>query len=241
MPATAADQRTLWPGYVWPGDPPASPPAQAWVDFGDFASAGQDSGGSVAVMNPASGPGAAVARGWTAVVNRTRAHGHRVLGYVDTNYGDRPAVDVETDIDLYYAWYAVDGVFFDRMSNDVADKSYYQARYAYVKTRPGVHLVAGNPGVGAATDWQIKAPKSADLLVVHENTAAAYLTWTPPAWAAGYPAATFAHLVHSCAAGDFAAVRARTKILDAGYLYVTDDTLPNPYDTLAYWPAQATP
>lgn len=240
MTATTTDQRTLWPGYA----PPnwwAGFPNSAWNNFADYAQRGQDGLGSIAVMNPASGPGTAVNSDWTAVSNHARVCGHRVLAYVDTNYAARPAADVEADIDKYYSWYAVDGVFFDRMSNNSADATYYRARYSYAKTKAATVLVAGNPGAGASTDWQVRTPKSADLLVIHENTAAAFLTWTAPAWTASYPAATFAHLVHGCSAADLPAVIARSRAQRAGYRYVTDDVLPNPWDTLGHWPAQATP
>lgn len=240
MPASTADQRTLWPGYVYPG---VWDPATAWLAWAGYAQHGFDGSGSVAVMNPASGPGTAAVPDWTAAVNHARNLGHRVVGYTHTTYGGRPVADVMAEVDAYYAWYGVDGVFVDEMSNDPAVKGYYQGLYAYVGTKPGGRLVVGNPGAAAVSDWQVKAPRSADLLVVHEDTAAHYLTWTPPAWVTGstYPAATFAHLVHTCAAGDLAAVVARSRVLRAGYRYVTGDVPPNPYDTLAYWPAQATP
>lgn len=238
MPASLTDQRTLWPGYVWPGDPPG-PIAQEWRDFGDFASAGQDATGAIAVMNPASGPGTAVTDGWTAVVNYARAHGHKVLGYVWTDYGNRPAAAVETDIDRYYLWYPVDGIFFDQMSNDSAVASYYRARYSYVKTKPGAALVVGNPGAAASTSWQLTNPKSADHLAIFEGTQATYSAWTPPAWVSSYPAAVFAHLVY--AVTDLPGAVARSRAQRAGYRYFTADDLPNPWDTLGHWPAQATP
>jgi hypothetical protein len=240
MPATTADQRTLWPGYVYPG---VWDPATAWLAWARTAQRGFDGSGSVAVMNPASGPGSAAVPDWTAAVNHARNLGHRVVGYTHTSYAARPVADVQAEVDRYYAWYGVDGVLIDEMSNDAATKSYYQGLAAYVRTKPGARLVVGNPGAAATTDWQLKAPTSADLLVVHENTAAAYLTWTAPAWVGGYPASAFAHLVHTCAAADLPTVVARSRAQRAGYRYVTSDGMPNPYDTLPgdVWPAQATP
>lgn len=232
------DQRTLWPGYVYPS---IWDPATAWLQWARYAQRGFDGTGSIAVMNPASGPGTAVIPDWTGAVNHARNLGHKVVGYTHTSYGARPVADVQAEVDKYVAWYGVDGVFVDEMSNNAADKSYYQGLYAYVRTKPGAHLVVGNPGQAATTDWQVKAPKSADILVVQENTAAAYLTWTPPAWVSAYPASTFAHLVHACAAVDLPAVLAHAEATLAGYRYVTSDVLPNPWDTLAYWPEQATP
>lgn len=241
MTATTLDQRTLWPGYA----PPnwwAGFPNSAWDKFGDYAQLGLDRAGSVAVMNPASGPGAAVNSDWTAVSNHARGSGHRVLGYVDTAYAARPLADVATDLDRYYAWYGVDGVFLDQFSNNAADKPYCQSVYALAKAKAATVLVVGNPGVTATTDWQLKNPgRSADLLVNFEGDAATYLTWTPPAWVNGYAASFFAHLVHGCAVADLPTVIARSRTTRAGYRYITDDVMPNPWDTLGHWPAQATP
>ena len=243
MPATITDQRTLWPGYA----PPnwwAGFPNSAWDLFAEYAQQGQDGAGSVAVMNPASGPGTAANSDWTAVSNKARNCGHRVLGYVDTAYGTRALGDVTTDIDRYYAWYGVSGVFLDQMYNgtDSTKRSYYATVYAAAKAKASSVLVVGNPGAADATDWQLKpATKSADLLCVFEGTQATYTSWTPPAWVNSYPASAFAHLVHACAVADLPAVIAHSRATRAGYRYATPDVLPNPWDTLGHWPAQATP
>jgi len=194
-------------------------------------------------MNPASGPGTGVISDWTGAVNHARNQGHRVVGYTHTSYGARAIADVKAEIDLYYDWYNVDGVFIDEMSNNATDSAYYHSLYTYVQAKPvGVRLVVGNPGASATTDWQlVAATKSADILVAFEGTSANYLLWTPPVWAGTYPIDTFGHLVHTCPAADLAAVLTHSRATRAGYRYVTDDVLPNPYDTLGFWPAQATP
>lgn len=238
MPATTTDQRLLWPGYVYPS---VWDPATPWLKVGREAQDGFDHTGSILVMNPASGPGAAVVGDWTVAVNSARNLGHKVVGYAHTSYAARAVADVQAEVDAYYTWYGVDGIFVDEMSNNAADASYYRGLYAYIHTKPGDHLVVGNPGASATTAWQVTAPKSADLLVNFEGTAAAYAVWTPPAWTASYPAATFAHLVHACAVVDLPTVVARSRTTRAAYRYVTDDVLPNPWDTLGHWPAQATP
>lgn len=241
MTATTTDQRTLVPGY-FPPNWWAGFPASQWDLFAEYAQHGQDGAGSIAVMNPASGPGTAVNSDWTAVSNKARACGHRVLGYVDTNYATRPLGDVTADIDRYYAWYGVDGVFLDRFFNgsDSAKRSYCQTVYAAARAKAAPVLVVGNPGAADATDWQLKAAtKAADLLCVFEGTQATYATWSPPAWTASYPASAFAHLVYACT--DLPAAIARSRTLRAAYRYFTADDMPNPWDTLGHWPAQATP
>jgi Spherulation-specific family 4 len=236
---TATNQKCLWPGYVYPS---IWDDTTAWLSWGRLAQPGQSREGSVAVMNPSSGPGTAVVSDYTGAVNHGRNCGHRVIGYTHTSYAARAIADVEAEIDDYYAWYDVDGIFVDEMSNASTDSAYYHSLWTYIGAKPGKHLTVGNPGAAAATDWQVKAgsTQACDIVCMFEDTAANYLAWSPPSWTSGYPADTFAHLVHTCASANLAAVIARSQG-KAGYRYVTDQALPNPWGTLAYWPAQATP
>jgi hypothetical protein len=236
----ATDQKCLWPGYVYPS---IWDPATPWLAWARQAQPGQTRVGSVAVMNPASGPGTAVVSDYTGAVNHARNLKHRVVGYVHTSYAARAIATVKAEIDQYYAWYDVDGVFVDEMSNLSTDSAYYRSIYTYVLGKPvGSRLVVGNPGSAAATDWQLNgATKSADILVVFEGTAATYLAWTPPAWTGSYPVDAFGHLVYATAAVDLPTVVAHSQATRAGYRYITDDDVPNPWDTLGHWPAQATP
>jgi hypothetical protein len=234
------DQRTLWPGYAYPG---IWDPATPWLAWARLAQPGRTRIGSIGIMNPNSGPDVAVLSDWTGAVNHARNYGHRVVGYVHTSYAARAIATVKAEVDLYYDWYGVDGIFVDEMSNLATDSAYYRSLYTYVQAKPvGARLVVGNPGAAATTDWQlVTATKSADVLVTFEDTAANYLTWTPPAWCGAYPIDAFGHLVHACAAVDLPAVLMHSRATRAGYRYVTDDVMPNPWDTLGHWPAQATP
>ena len=66
------------------------------------------------VVNPASGPGPAYDQSYGGVVRTAQKRGITVIGYVDTNYGARGLSAVESDVDKYYSWYHVNGIFFDR-------------------------------------------------------------------------------------------------------------------------------
>lgn len=176
------------------------------------------------------------------VIGYCHGRGRHVVSYVHTSYGARPLAAVQAEIDATYAFYpAIDGIFLDEMSTDSSTRTYYRALYAYVKAKRGFHDVVGNPGAAASTSWQLDAPV-ADQVVVFEGTAATFSRWTPPRWATRRPSQV-AHLVHA-AAGPTAitAACARSKALGGGWSYVTDDTLPNPWDTLpapAIWSAEA--
>jgi hypothetical protein len=190
-------------------------------------------GASTAVMNPNSGPGAAASPYYAQVLQRCHAQGHHVIGYVPTSYGARPLGAVQADVDAYYAFYpGVDGIFLDEMSTDSATRAYYQTLYAFVHGKPGPHEVVGNPGAAASSAWQLTTPV-ADAVVVFEGTAARYLSWSPPSWVRGQVASRISNLVYSASSQrTMGQVCSRSKSLNAGYVYVTDDALPNPWDTL---------
>ena len=235
---TPADQHQIVPAYFYPD---WWNPASDWYRMCDaMATTG---GPSTAIMNPASGPGAAASPDYQRVIDHCHARGQRVLSYVHTSYGGRPAATVRADIDATYAFYpAIDGIFLDEMSNDAATSAYYQDVYAHVRTKPGVAEVVGNPGIPATSGWQLDAPV-ADRVVVFEGTAADYLGWQAPAWVSRFPAGRFAHLVHAASQPDMARVCARSKGQNAGSMFVTDDVMPNPWDTLpaaAYWGEELT-
>jgi Spherulation-specific family 4 len=234
--AAQGDQRQLVPAYFAP-----DAEGELWpATCRDMRAA---DGGSVAVLNPADGPGARADSRYADVVADCHEQGQKVLGYVSTRYGARPLTDVTADIDRYYADYAVDGIFVDEMAESPQDpatgqdlRAYYQQVYAHVGQRtPGTELVVGNPGVAAGTDWQLETPV-ADVLVVFEGSAAAYEAWTPPGWIAAHPPERFAHLVHTTPEHALARVCELAGERGAGFLYATDDSGANPWDSLpSYW------
>jgi Spherulation-specific family 4 len=247
-PAAAAfdvdDQRTLWPGYVYPW------PAGEWYQFCDMARVGGDaaSPGSIIIANVYDGPGLSADANYVAAIDYCQQRQHNVVGYVDTGHATRPLATVEAEIDAWFSFYPdLDGIFIDQMSNDPATKGYYREIYRYVHRAGTQGLLVANPGLPAESDWQLGSQPVADLLNVFEGDDEAnpgypgYLGWTPPAWMCDYSADNFSHLVYGVEPGDLAAVLAHSEDTGAGYRYVTDLRLPNPWRTLAYWPDQNQP
>ena len=237
-PARAAwgtdNQHQLVPAYFYPDwwNAPNN-----WTRMCDAMN--RTGGASSAVMNPNSGPSTAANPDYAQAIALCHARGQRVIGYVHTSYGARPAATVRAEIDAYYAFYpGIDGIFLDEMSNDPATRTYYRSLYLYVRGKPGARFVAGNPGAAAASAWQLSTPV-ADAVVVFEGTAATYARWSPPSWVRSRAASTIANLVYATP-GEAAMRQACTasNAKNAGYMYVTDDVLPNPWDTLpagTYW------
>ena len=79
-----------------------------------------------------------------------------------------------------------------------------------------------------------------DTVVVFEGAYSAYKNWAKPSWAGNYPASKFAHLVYATSGN--AAMKNAIKLSqqrNAGNIYVTNDVLPNPWDTLpSYWSSE---
>jgi Spherulation-specific family 4 len=190
----------------------------------------------LAVMNPASGPGTVPDPQYVSAVGAARAAGITVVGYVYTSYATRSAVAVEADIDAYYRWYHVDGIFFDEASTNCVNERYYATLNAYVKAKGGIARTILNPG----TQTNQCYVSAADILLTFEGPYWQYVnSYSAPAWLARYPASHFWHVVYATptASAMTQAVRL-SKARRAGYVYVTPETLPNPYDVLptgSYW------
>lgn len=237
-PPTVNNQHQLVPAYFYP-----SKTSRRWEIMCDAMNARNFS--SIAVMNPASGPGTATSANadYTRVVNYCHAKRQKVIGYVYTDYGNRSIAAVKADIDKYYTLYRVDGIFLDEMSNSATDsiKTYYRSLYTYIKAKTqGTETVVGNPGAAASTAWQLGPQRVADVLVIFEGPVDKYRAWKHPSWVKYQPNTNFSHMVYAAKDPEYLEVCRLSELRYAGYLYVTDDNLPNPWDTLPpYWRTEA--
>lgn len=188
---------------------------------------------SLAIINPASGPGSSSSPSTAALVANAQGAGLQVLGYVDTGYTTIPIATVKANVDKYFSWYDPDGIFFDDVTNTTGgtEEAYYSALYTYVKAKTSsrAKLVVLNPGGKTSVDYAAFADV---IMTAEENGAAAYLARTADAWELSAAPGSLWHAVYNCSAANLAAVVAQSRALNAGLLYVTDDVLPNPYDVL---------
>jgi hypothetical protein len=190
------------------------------------------------VMNPNSGPGTASDPSYVSTVQLSHTKGLKVLGYVYTSYGQRSSIAVHTDIDRYYTWYGVDGIFFDEASTSCTNEPYYAALSTYVKAKSSGAKTIINPG----TQTQECYMAAADVVATFEDSYTNYVrSYTAPAWVAKYNASRFWHIVFAAAsAQNMQNAVGLSRKRGAGYVFVTSDTNPNPYDTLPqkYWGAE---
>jgi chitodextrinase len=248
-PAAATVQHIGVPAYF---NPNGSPGSGYWTQIDQ---AGPAVG--LAIANPDNGPGTAFDQGYANAVQAAASAGAHVIGYVDTGYFGTTGrttrggltttaawtTQVQGDVDNWYSWYGsygLSGIFFDDGLNDCgtnnAHVSLYQAVNTYTKQHhPGATTV-DNPGTAADQCYA----SAADVLVMFEGTYASYTSWTAPAWElASSTPNQFWHLVYNTPTrANMDNAVSLSKQRNAGYLYVTPDDLPNPWDTLptgTYW------
>jgi len=194
----------------------------------------------VAIINPSSGPGGSKDQNYADQTTRSQAAGVKVTGYVHTSYGARAAATVKGEIDLFYTWYGVDGIFFDEVNNVCTTIAYYQDLYNYVKSKHATkNLVILNPGTNT-DECYINA---GDIIAIFESAYTAYLTWTPNAWVNNYPSNRFWHLVYGTTQANLPNAIQLSKNRRGGWVYITPDVLPNPWDSLptgTYWTDELT-
>ncbi|MCA9240397.1 MAG: hypothetical protein KDA37_09365 [Planctomycetales bacterium] len=217
------------PAYFYPS------PGSDWNDLNTAVSQVP----ITAIMNPGSGPGNNVDSLYTSAVGSFRSAGGRVIGYVSSSYANRPLQAVLDDIDKYAAWYDIDGIFVDEMTNNnvTANLDFYQAVYDHIKSIDPQWEVMGNPGTTTLEAYLTRP--AADRLMVWENFGASYPSHTPSAWNAGYDSSRFVNLLHQLAPTDLVTMRQYVDTAVArnvGGVYFTDDILPNPWDRLpVFW------
>jgi hypothetical protein len=237
-PVTAGSMGLLVPAYFYPGTGAPGGVGDGWAAMD--AAAGKVP--ITAIFNPDSGPlpGPADPNYVNAMTNLESAGG-KVVAYVYTDYTNIPIATVEGEISTYITQYGklINGIFLDGMTNDnsASDIAYYHTLYMYIKGLSASYQVIGNPGTSSVPAYLTPSTQGADTLVTYENNVAYYKGTPPPTWVTSYPANDFANIVYDASSTQsmMAAVTLAAQ-RNVGYVYVTDQTLPNPYAQLpSYW------
>ena len=80
---------------------------------------------------------------------------------------------------------------------------------------------------------------SADIIVEYEDTYANYGKWQLGTWERQYAPNRFWHIIHHASQTEMQRPITMARQRNVGWLYVTDKTLPNPFDQLpSYWPQE---
>jgi Spherulation-specific family 4 len=192
----------------------------------------------VAIVNPASGPGTRVDTYIAAAISRARKGKVTVVAYIGTQYTRKSLAQVKEEVDTYLRFYPdIQGIHFDEQSSDVKDVDYYAELYRYVRERIPQAIVVNNPGTMCAPEY-VSRPTS-DVVCMFERDRA-FEEFRPPAWASRFPASRFCvQAYHVDTEAQMKQALRRAAQLRIGYVYITDDQGPNPYDRLpSYWEAE---
>jgi hypothetical protein len=244
--AAPLPQRLGAPSYWYPSATAGSPWARAVASSPPL---------DLVVINPDSGPGERADAAYVAQVARAHAASATlsVLGYVHTSYGTRTPAEVHADVAAFFGWYDVDGIFVDEVSADATSAPYFAELAAFIRAQRAPAAARGaakaRAGAGAAplvvfnpgTSLDEAFEPSFDVVMSFEGPLAEYLDFAPAPWlrnASRLAPARIWHCVHSVpeprgnATGPLADAVARAKALNAGWVYATNETLPNPYARL---------
>jgi len=190
----------------------------------------------VMLLNVDNGPGSAPVPHFQGVVRQAQAAGITVLGYSSTDYGQRPAGPVETEVRRYRAWYGVNGILLDLTQGTPGELSYYRELTSYIRATVPHAVVWLNPG-----DYPDPRFMSiANVVMVFEGSYAQYVASQVPGWVSRYQPGQFVHVIYATPASDLASAIRLSRARRAGYLFVTDlPGSPNPYDAMpSYWPRE---
>lgn len=182
------------------------------------------------VINPNSGPNTTKDDAYEIITDQCHAKGISVLGYVSTEYGARPPTTVLDEIRRYEQWYGVSGIFFDEAASGTDRLDYYAQLYKSTKG-----TVVLNPGVYPHQAYA----ECCDILCVEERgiEVTENRSVTTAEWMRGQPPEKFWYLIFNVAdAAKMRRILKKAQQRNVGYIYVTNDALPNPWDGLPiYW------
>ncbi|BBM99709.1 hypothetical protein MPTK1_1g23210 [Marchantia polymorpha subsp. ruderalis] len=236
-------QYIIAPSYVYPCS--ITTPSCAWYSFSN--------GADIVIINPNSGPGTTANSDYVNLISAIRASTDTfittILGYVATTYGAKSQAAVNAETDLYNSLYKVDGIFFDEASTDCTKTSYYSNIVSHVQDT----TMSPTGQDYTILNWGTNGPECflqttsgnvpADNFVTFENSHASYASYAPLAYMANYAPARFYHIVYNVTQANLISTMTKSKQSRAGRVYVTNDDLPNPYDTAptpftSYWEAE---
>jgi hypothetical protein len=225
MAGDSLNMKVLVPAYF---DPSGS-------DYWDrmAAQAAKIPGLLYAIANPDNGPGSAYDTNYALAINKMHVNKGRVIGYVYTNYGAIPTATVKSDIDKWYAYYpSMDGIFLDCQDNVAGKEAYYIDIYNYIKQKDTSALVVSNPGTNTIENYLVYNGKRVSDVVCIFEVNSGFSSWNPTAWCSKYTSDNFYVIPYNTPASQYVNVVNRAHSLNMGWIYCTNDVLPNPYDTL---------
>lgn len=176
----------------------------------------------VAILNPDSDVGPSYNPVFANATAQLQSAGITVIGYVWTDYGAAPLAQAESNISLYKSWYHVSGIFFDGMANtnSATDEQYYSTLTSYARSQ-GLQLTIGNPGASTVAGYV----GTVNTINIYENSGMPSISALTQI--TGYGPSNFSYVSYAVPSLNTSAVNSTLPYV--GYLFITNGTLPNPY------------
>lgn len=181
-----------------------------------------------AIINVNSGPGTSLDSNYARAVVELHSSGIKSLGYVRTDYARQSLATVKGEIDRWKQYYLPHGIFFDEMAYDDDDQkvAYYRGVGNYAKQQNFTFTV-GNPG----TRTSPKYFGTVDNIVIFESdTGMPNCDLICSQNTNGSGRKSVSVLAYNIETLDANAVRNLKSC--TGYIFVTDDSGSNPWDSL---------
>ena len=175
----------------------------------------------IVIVNPGNGPGTHVEPTYVTWIDKLRAVGITVVGYVPTDWGSRSISSIEANIATFKSFYEVNGIFLDQMTNQPGRESYYSTLTAYAKSY-GLQTVVGNPGTRVSESFI----GTVSILLVFENPYLPTLSRLQ-SMTMGHTRDDFAMISYDTPVQSAATVGVITHYVR--YVYLTGGTMPAPY------------
>ncbi len=186
-----------------------------------------------AIANPNSGPGSSRESAYTTVITTMQSNGGKIIGYVWTNYGAVSISTVKSQIDQWYSYYpSINGIFLDCQDNVTGQEPYYLQLYSYIKQKDSSAIVVGNPGTNTIESYLVDGGQRVTDVVCIFEVNSGFDSWIPSSWTSKYDRSNFYVIPYNMSSGEWLAAVNRAASLNVGWIYCTDATLPNPYNTL---------
>lgn len=189
------------------------------------------------VANTGSGPGTKADPAYLTAINNATTAGIHTLGYVQTNFQQRPFQSSLSDADAWYRLYPnTKGIYIDLVQEGSADDvCYVAALYSHLKNTHPNDLVVLNPAghlspayepygdifVNAATDFGTYQNWRVQYTGFEDNPAYQNRFW---------------HIVYGVTQDNYTAAFTDARNNNAGWVYITDQNMPTPFAaTPSYW------
>jgi hypothetical protein len=180
----------------------------------------------IIIINPHNGPRVnnTTIQSYLTIIQKLQSVGIIVLGYTPTHRALTDSNDVVKDINLYKVDYHVNGILFDEMPTSPGKEGYFKNLNGYAKSQ-NLTFTVGNPGANVSKSYL----GILDNLIIYENAGLPSLDYLA-SWQPKDDKTNFSITAYAVDSLDRSFLMNARKYIN--YIYITNDNLPNPWDTL---------